>query len=304
VESYIPYIRHSPVTDEEKQYVLRALDGPLTKGLYVEELERLFCAKYSKKYAVACSSGTAALHLAYGAVGKEGFDIPVVTFRSTLSAYEEMFSNTSNLIEINRDSWCAVGDVKVSLGGYVPTGRVVVEDACHAFDSFGVGDAEVSCFSLHAIKNLGVGEGGMCITDNEGAADYMIRARDPALWNGLNFRMPEMTAALAVARFNTTYRQKRRLIRERYKQELGDVVRFQVENGGECWHLCIIRSKRVEKIKKTFEERSIGWQKHYRPLTELFSEANRYWRECLSIPFFPTLTTEEQDRVIKAVRDA
>ena len=64
---------------------------------------------------------------------------------------------------------------------------------------------------------------------------------------------------------------------------------------------------------KCLAERGVGSQVHYMPVyhhpfharrcveRSAFSEAERYYRGCLSLPFHPGLTDEEVERVIEAV---
>jgi dTDP-4-amino-4,6-dideoxygalactose transaminase len=299
VDEYIPYIRHSPVTEWQKEFVLKSLDGNLTKGNYVTKLEALFKHKYRKKFAVSCTSGTAALYLAYRSMPEYRILMPSLTFKATAVA-AEVAGKTPRYVDSAYSP-----DVKVSIGGYVPSGWSKVEDAAHAFDSDGVGDAGITCFSLHAIKNLGVGEGGMCVTSNKDHFISMARNREYGSPHNpsLQFRMSEMSAALGVARFRSTHKEERKTMREVYKDELGDMVEFHEENGGECWHLCQIFSKNSAGITKMFDESNIGWQKHYKPLFYL-AHAKRRWEDTVSIPFFPGLTELQQDRVIAAVRHA
>ena len=60
----IPYGRHY-LDDEDIQSVVNVLqNGPLTQGHHIESFEQAVARYVGSKYAVAVSSGTAALHLA------------------------------------------------------------------------------------------------------------------------------------------------------------------------------------------------------------------------------------------------
>ena len=60
----IPYGRHYLDDDDIKSVVDVLKDGFLTQGPKVAEFEKVLASKVGVKYAVAVSSGTAALHLA------------------------------------------------------------------------------------------------------------------------------------------------------------------------------------------------------------------------------------------------
>jgi len=83
----IPYTRHQ-ITLEDEQAVRRVLtSGRLTQGEQVERLEARMCEVVGTKYAVACSSGTAALWMAYRACDNIlAIQIPTLTFVATANA--------------------------------------------------------------------------------------------------------------------------------------------------------------------------------------------------------------------------
>ena len=80
--------------DEIKSAALRVLDsGQYIKGPEVEAFEREFAAATAIRHAAACSSGTAALHLAYMAIGLKPGDeviVPSHTFIATAAPLMHM----------------------------------------------------------------------------------------------------------------------------------------------------------------------------------------------------------------------
>ena len=63
INHHIPYTKHS-IGDDDINEVIRILKGTyLTTGPEVKNFEENFAKRIGTKYAVACSSGTAALHL-------------------------------------------------------------------------------------------------------------------------------------------------------------------------------------------------------------------------------------------------
>ena len=84
----IPYGKQS-ISNQDIKTVNKVLKGDyLTTGPMVELFENEFCKEVKSKFAVSCSNGTAALHLAFLAAGIKENDIviiPVVNFVSTIN---------------------------------------------------------------------------------------------------------------------------------------------------------------------------------------------------------------------------
>ena len=78
------------IGEEEVQAVAEVLrSGWLTQGARVEAFENAFADMIGVRHAVAVSSGTSALHLAYLAIGLsdgDEFIVPALTFVATLNA--------------------------------------------------------------------------------------------------------------------------------------------------------------------------------------------------------------------------
>lgn len=210
----LPYGRQS-IDDSDIAAVADVLRSDfLTTGPAVEGFEQAFASVADAPYVVACSSGTAALHLAVLAVGVEPGDrviVPSVTFLATANAprvagAEIVFADvdpdtglmTADTLQ-EAMAW-ADGDVKavfpVHLNGQVApmpelsdvargAGIAIVEDACHAiatrYQANGtpvtVGSAahsDLACFSFHAVKTIAMGEGG-AVTGRDPAYEARLR---------------------------------------------------------------------------------------------------------------------------------
>src|SRR5689334_7011730 len=89
IDRFLPYGRQF-LDDEDIAAVTAVLRGEwLTTGPMVEQFEAAFAAKVGARFAVACSSGTAALHLAVLAAGLKRGDraiVPSLTFLATANA--------------------------------------------------------------------------------------------------------------------------------------------------------------------------------------------------------------------------
>ena len=170
----IPYSRQN-ITEEDITAVSNVLASDfLTQGPEVPAFEQSLKDKFLVKYAVACSSGTSALHLAYASLGvnsKTVGIVPAITFAATANAFRYLGAKVqfcdidpcTGLICLNalesilknlkpNTTGCPVVISPVSFAGAVApleeiqricsgTGFRVVEDASHSPGAFkGSGD--------------------------------------------------------------------------------------------------------------------------------------------------------------------
>ncbi|HVP35898.1 MAG TPA: DegT/DnrJ/EryC1/StrS family aminotransferase, partial [Terriglobales bacterium] len=171
----------------------------LTMGERVEEFENRFARFVKAKYAVALSSGTAALHLALKSLDVKAGDevlVPSITFVATVNAIlycgaEPVFVDSESLEDFNisaKDIERKItsktrGIIVVHYGGFLSDmhkigklakkyGLFVIEDSAHSIGTkYGSRMAgtlgDIGCFSFFSNKNLATGEGGMIVTDNQ-----------------------------------------------------------------------------------------------------------------------------------------
>jgi perosamine synthetase len=209
----IPYGKHY-IDEDDIQSVVNVLrNAPLTQGPKVEEFEHLVAEYVGAKYAVAVSSGTAALHLACMAAGVTEGD-HVITSPNTFVAsancalyvgatpqFADIDPVTLNISPIAIEQKCKqLGKVKaiipVHFGG-LPCdvleikkiahkyGSVVIEDASHALGAIyahggRVGNcahSNMTVFSFHPVKIIAAGEGGMITTNDEHLYRKLLRLR-------------------------------------------------------------------------------------------------------------------------------
>ena len=191
----LPYGRHH-IDDDDLAAVAAALRSDyLTTGPRVEEFERAFAEATGASHAVACNSGTAALHLAVLACDIGPGDaaiVPAITFLATanvvrMAGAEVVFADvdpdtgllTSNTLEA---AFERARKAKLNTKAVMPVhlngqhcdmdalaaecrdrGLLLIEDACHALGVKDVGAADRSaaaCFSTHPVKAIATGEGG------------------------------------------------------------------------------------------------------------------------------------------------
>ena len=270
------------VGDEEKRAVLEVLDsGMLAQGPRVARLEAAFAHLVGVPYAVATSSGTAALHLSLLAHGiGPGDEVITSAFTFIASAnsvllagakpvFADVDPNTFNLDPASVRA--AIGPrtkaiMPVHLYGYAcdmdslrglarDHGLIVIEDCAQAigatFRGQHVGSFGTGAFSLYATKNVMCGEGGMITTSDRSVAEKarLLRnhgAVDPYKYAmvGFNYRMSEIGAALGLVQLSRLAEFTRRRCDNAavLTSSLTTVVTPRVTSGyGHAWHQYTVR---------------------------------------------------------------
>ena len=142
---------------------------------------------------------------------------------------------------------------------------------------------------------------------------------------GYNYRMTDMQAALGVSQMQRLdeYVNKRHELAERYNELLKDlpiILPWQHEDSYSGLHLYVIRLQ-LDQINKTHLEVFNGMREagilvnlHYIPVhlqpyyqdmgfeEGQYPEAEQYYTEAISLPMFPTMTKDQQDKVISSLR--
>jgi len=203
----IPYSRQT-LSETDVHVVMDALHSDwITQGPWVERFEQKLAEVCGARFAVAVSSGTAALHLACLAAGiGEGDTVVVPTLTFVASANCVLYcGGRPALLDISPDTLnLDVGALQAlfrkdkGLKAVIPVhfgglpcqmqsivhlarerGVVVIEDACHALgarwnDDSGVwhrvgscSHSDMACFSFHPVKHITTGEGGAVLTNHE-----------------------------------------------------------------------------------------------------------------------------------------
>lgn len=228
--------------EKEEQYVLEALRSSwISGGPFVERFERDLAAYLGCKHVLAVSNGTAALHLAYLALGlKSGDEIVTPAFGFMAAANIALQLGIRPVFcDVDPRTWCMrADDVKavlspktraiVAVHSYgnvcemepiialgLERGIPVIEDAAEALGSRISGVpagtlGTINTFSFHATKTITTGEGGLVATNDDALAETARLYRSHGLrrqrhyWHevpGHNFRMTNLQAALGCAQF-------------------------------------------------------------------------------------------------------
>ncbi len=212
--------------------------GWLTSGPLVEELERRFKTVAGTKYAVALSSGTAALHTVTASLNLKGGDevvVPANTFASTANAaiyvgakpvLADCDLDTFNVTAQSVDR-CISERTKAVIVTHVAgnpcemepiislcrkRGITLAEDAAHADGATYKGRkcgslSYAGAFSLYPTKVITSAEGGMLGTDSKSLHDFARSFRNagraefgagPIVMLGNNYRMTDIHAAIGL----------------------------------------------------------------------------------------------------------
>ncbi len=202
---FIPYGRQD-ISEADIKLVDEVLSSDfLTGGPYVKNFESSLAEKVKSDFAVTCSSGTAALHLALMSIGCQKGDavfVPSLSFAATANAVlycgampifvdidkqSKTISPKSLLAAIELSESKNLNPkaiIPVHYAGQPADmasikelatihNMTVVEDACHAlgasYNQLPIGScshSSMACFSFHPVKHIATGEGG-AITTND-----------------------------------------------------------------------------------------------------------------------------------------
>lgn len=251
------------------------LSGHLVQGEQVAEFERQFAAVCGVRYALAVSSGTAALHLALIAHGIGPGDEVITTgfsFAATANTIL-LVGATPVFVDIEPDTYtidpaCVEAAITSRTKAIMPVHLyghpadmtrlqqiarqrqlVLIEDACQAHyaavDGKVVGSFGTGCFSFYATKNMTTGEGGIVTTDDPEIAErvQLLRSHGQAaryhhVTNGYNFRMTDLQAVIGLVQIEKLVRlTEQRIANADYlTQQLGPYLQTPVVRPG-CRHV-------------------------------------------------------------------
>lgn len=200
---------HQYIDDADIKAVEEVLRSDfLTCGPKIEELEKKLCELTGAKYAVVCSNGTAALHIACQAAGvTEGDEVITTPITFAASANCALYCGARPVFaDINERTYnidpASVGEhvtehtkavVAVDFTGQAveldrltalckEKGLVLIEDGAHSigtkYNGRGVGSiADMTTFSFHPVKTVTGGEGGAVLTNSKEYYDRLVLYR-------------------------------------------------------------------------------------------------------------------------------
>ncbi len=231
----------TPVLDgREAEYVNRCLSTNWVSSLgeFIPQFETKFAELCGAPHAVACSSGTSAIHLALECLDiGPGDEVIIPAFTLIVSANMVCLAGaTPVLVDVRPDTWCI--DPNLIEAKITPRTKAimavhmyghpcemnaiceiarrhklhVIEDAAQAHGATyqgrvvgGIGD--IGCFSFYGNKIITTGEGGMLVTRSRKIAERAALLRNQAFGEerfvhehlGFNYRMTNIQAGIGLA---------------------------------------------------------------------------------------------------------
>lgn len=225
----------------EQQYAMDALRNSMISGglndAYIQKFEKEFAKKTGADHAIACNSGTSALHIAYRLIGIQPGDeviVPDFTMVSTVTPLMELGAvpvfvdaNEFGQIDVTKIEAAITPKTKAIVGVHIyghPCDMDVIEriaaehnlktvyDAAEAHGALYKGKklgiyGDVVCYSFYANKVLTTGEGGMVTVkthDMKKRADRLIDeyfSYERHFWHdeyGYSYRMSNLLAAIGL----------------------------------------------------------------------------------------------------------
>ena len=200
---------HQYIDEADVKAVTEVLTSDyLTCGPKVTELENRLCELTGAKYAVACSNGTAALHIAAMAAGlQEGDELITtpITFAASANCalycgakpvFADINPNTYNIDpksvqeKITEKTKAVVAvdftgqavELEPLLAMCHEKGIVLIEDGAHSIGTKYKGKmvgsiADMSSFSFHPVKTVTGGEGGAVLTNSDELYEKLVLYR-------------------------------------------------------------------------------------------------------------------------------
>ncbi|MEA5470089.1 DegT/DnrJ/EryC1/StrS family aminotransferase [Spirulina sp. 06S082] len=213
----------------------------------------------------------------------------------------------------------------------------VIEDCAQATGAEWAGKkvgniGHIGCFSFFPTKNLGAcGDGGAVTTNNPEIAAIVRMLKEHGQKRryihdaiGVNSRLDALQAAILTIklRYLDEWNERRSQVAKRYQECLTSLSQIALpsapETGKAVWNQFTIRilSTKRDEVRDRLQEKGISSMIYYplplhlQPVYQhlnyqvgQFPNAEQVSREVLSLPMFPELSEEEQDRVIYGLKD-
>jgi dTDP-4-amino-4,6-dideoxygalactose transaminase len=347
--------------------------GWLSMGPRTAELERAFAEYSGAGHVLAVSSCTAGLHLAMSAAGLRAGDdavVPSITFVASANAvaYTGARPVFAEIAAVDRP-WLSpetaeraiTPDTKaivaVSYAGHPgeieglrqlaeDRGLALIEDAAHGSGSW-LGDRHLGTFGLagaisfSAGKNLGVGEGGVLLTDDAELAERVRLMRwhgvTRSIWErhqsttesyevaglGFNYRIDDARAALARSRLARLDEDNRRraALASVYRDELGQLDGLlllaappeSARISNSIFAVVLLEGVDRDAFRASLAKSGIQTSVHFSPVHrfELYAGdgaelpvSEAFAARTVSLPMFAEMEESQQALVIEAIRKA
>ncbi len=269
-------------------------------------------------------------------------DVDPVSYNIDLdAAMQRITSKTKVFLPVHIfGQMCALEEV---IAQFHAKGIKIIEDAAQAFGACRrVGDeltragcvGDIGCYSFFPTKNLGgCGDGGMLVAKNPQTAERLRRLRVHGSGKtyyhdeiGINSRLDGLQAAILDIKLRhlDEWNEQRRKASEYYKllfkvEGLHEFVSVPEEIPGNVhiWHQYVVRVKdRRDELAAWLEERGLSVRVYYPLSLHLqpcfkylgyhdgdFPVSERLTREVMALPIFPGIKPEEQEELVKGIKE-
>jgi dTDP-4-amino-4,6-dideoxygalactose transaminase len=207
-------------------------------------------------------------------------------------------------------------------------GLPLVEDAAQAFGSPGIASSVASTFSFYPTKNLFcLGDGGLVAANDPELAERVrmlafhgSRDKTDFQFVGYNSRLDELQAAylrVFLTHLNEWTRGRREAAARYAELGLGELVQLPEDEAGHVYHLFVCRSPERDRIREALTAAEIASATYYTTPLHLqpalrflgwepgsLPETERAGAENFSIPLWPGIPAEVQERVVETVKSA
>ncbi len=209
----------------------------------------------------------------------------------------------------------------------------LIEDMAQAIGSEWEGKkagsaGNMACLSFFPTKNLGAcGDAGAVLTSSDSLAERanLLRNHGAKIKYqheeiGYNTRLDEIQAAILIVKLKhlDAWNDKRRRLAARYTQAfqgLPLICPQELKSAKHVFHLYSIQTERRDALRSHLAEEGIATGLHYPTPLHLqsalrflghrsgeFPTSERLAQKTLSLPLYPQMSDEQQDRVVEAVR--
>jgi perosamine synthetase len=289
----VPHSRPS-IDQKDIEAVAKVLTSAnIAQGKKVREFENELARYVGTKHAIACSSGTAALHLALIGMGVKNYDEVIIPSYVCASPYfATLYTGAKpRIVDIDQADLniCAETVKKqltrktkaiivphmfgnpAELDKLLELGIPLIEDCAQAlgaeYNDQKVGRfGSLSVFSFYATKMITTGEGGMILTDNEESYANIIDIRDydkkPLVPVKYNYKMTDFQAALGLSQLNKLeqFITRRRQIATYYDKQFsrfGVIPPRNMLHKKSVFHRYVVDVNRLNHIQKAAKEKGV-----------------------------------------------
>ena len=196
--------------------------------------------------------------------------------------------------------------------------------------------ADAAIFSFHPVKHIACGEGGMITTNDQYIYEKLLLLRSHGItkdpneltkndggWYyeiqslGYNYRMPDLLCALGISQLDRAEEglKIRREIAKKYIEAFSGLpvtIPKSSLHQGHAFHLFVIQVDERKALYDYLKGNGISAQIHYIPVhkqpyyvelygEQVFKHAEKYYKRCISIPMYPSLSSNDQDYVIETI---